>query len=1339
MANIYSVQDGNSYHWTDPNAWDGGVVPGKLDTAYIRHKFTRINSGSGYPYWTGTRDRMRVDSTSELPSAGSIYTYLTPSGEIIKIDYTSKDGSYINNCTIDHSYQEWQPGVTGSSVGMVRNDTVVFTQPTTIYLSGSADVSVNQVVVEDAGKFIIKDQATIRLDTTQGDARIFVRDGVLHMLDECTAIISGSSERGSTTTIYHQSYDFSQVLVSGSSDLRTRTRISSDIRSGSAILPVASAANFEAGDLISIYDEEATEIQGTLGPNDLYDPYNYKDTGSMFPISKRLKVRDQDETVQVVGKTGNNLTVRKFNGREGEIIGASTASVSPVEFTRRYGTGNGDFTGSKTSITVRSRHNSFVPGDSIVIGNSTYKVLAAGDKLIPYKFIDFSAGANLDDFLVDTQIGSGSSDAYKANSHFKTGSKLELDRDVIGYNEYYRSLHLKNTKLRDVKVTLSGSQIYNGSHHGGRMLGVAVNDCPYLRTRVTPFYNRPGNARAPFNGVYSSNQYQGNMEGNSQYIDTRTYSDFDTTPCTTHAVTVGIDALREDVTYTYNGFETGKAMLVRPAGTVSIHIRREGTSIHSLRVEEYVQELILDTTDSFEGGTKVYEGGTLVDHSTNQRIVKLASKVTNLRGYTDLAAQYALGNEDASIIPMYWSNSGNKTYHQNSATTSDRSRTDAMFKHSIYRHYWRMNSSGTTYSEINLGAEITLDAIGITDYYAYQGQYVKNFGIEVSTDGRTWQEVRARADEPRLGTQAGTHRIYKFNEVRAKFIRLNLGGTSATSNNYLSKISIYHFNGRGDTLELSNTSDINVGDEITIVSPHGRANNEYGYSREHVWRSNLRNGSKTEADYVGGPRDIYTVTAKSGNVITLDRTYEGDYLHPESYVYKLNRAITIKGANYLPAGFYYADDSAHIGKVELYNFSALYLGNATAEQGYFRRYPRGSFITIQNASIYYMEPDNFYTRGATVLMNNIFLNSTMGDLYNGANNSTAVVHGNLVQGHSCARLRLTADYYVYNTGNFYDSFRYGYMHNTYGDQPAPGYTVIRGNYIAYNDYMNIDWTHYHGKSGTNLVMHDNVYRQTAGYIRPYPGGMTLWTVGNRVEWPKPYPATLPHAYPWRTNMNLPVYITVGNDHIEKLPVFDHPNLSGRPYFVDDGRNMVIKDKHLPQFDMYAIHQNRTGAAFLSCNFQTPIKQPVKVRFELDYTTPQALDDYNYSSEPGRDWQVILVGPDGRRIAGRTLPYQRTFSTEVFEHSFTAEPGQYGFYLIKRHGGYNFKVMTYRNSKFSVFADDPESIYVSVNNFADHKVLMDRKRYLGAKIHTFDKKAGDNNDQRTGMKVRKIKF
>ena len=106
MATIISVTDGGKYHWNDPTAWVGGVVPtGSGDIAYIRHTFTQINSSSGYPYWEGVRDKIVVDSgTNFADTSGSFFTWIYPSMFKAQITYDSKSGNNLQNCRIKYFF-----------------------------------------------------------------------------------------------------------------------------------------------------------------------------------------------------------------------------------------------------------------------------------------------------------------------------------------------------------------------------------------------------------------------------------------------------------------------------------------------------------------------------------------------------------------------------------------------------------------------------------------------------------------------------------------------------------------------------------------------------------------------------------------------------------------------------------------------------------------------------------------------------------------------------------------------------------------------------------------------------------------------------------------------------------------------------------------------------------------------------------------------------------------------------------------------------------------------------------------------------------------------------------
>ena len=251
MATINSVTNGGKYHWNDPNAWDGGVVPtGSGDIAQIRHTFTLINSGSGYPHFTGVKDRIVVDSTSGFPgTSGSFFTWINPTMKKVQITYTHTGSStQFNNCRISQSYQAWEGGRigitdSGSNVGYIPNNAPVFTEPTTIFLRGSSTWHIGRVVVQDQAEFIIKDNAHLRLDSTSVASYVELQDAVFKMIDNTTASLAGNSERNSCL-VQHNAHNYASVLISGSSDLRTRTTLASSSVAGIGTLFVDDSSGF---------------------------------------------------------------------------------------------------------------------------------------------------------------------------------------------------------------------------------------------------------------------------------------------------------------------------------------------------------------------------------------------------------------------------------------------------------------------------------------------------------------------------------------------------------------------------------------------------------------------------------------------------------------------------------------------------------------------------------------------------------------------------------------------------------------------------------------------------------------------------------------------------------------------------------------------------------------------------------------------------------------------------------------------------------------------------------------------------------------------------------------
>jgi hypothetical protein len=1369
MANIYSAKFSGSKHWDDPTAWEGGVVPGPSDHAYIQSGFTAINDGSGIRPWDGKIDTIRVDSTSGFPTtSGSFYTYTYVTGRKIKIDYDTIDGDdYFVSCSIDHSYVSWSADHSGSIQGdttygtLLNNTPVIRTDHTHIYLSGSSEWHVNRVTVQDHAVFTVKDNATIALDSDLQDSYIYVLDAEVNILDNVTAILTGSTERNSSL-IHFSNNSYATLNISGSSDLRTRTSVSSTVAEKSGIIPVADSTGFAAGDIISVYstDEVHAQITPDHTSNSDYVPYYYTPTGSVFPYYRSHITEDKDETLQVTAVNGNNLVVSKMFPYEGEIV-SSENSVNRRSFQKSHGRAKSRFTGTKTTINVNSKNNQFKAGDKVTIGNSVYTVLEAADVLVPVKTIDFENGANLDDFWVDEYIGSGSTNEIKTNSGLVTGSRLEMSGSLVGTSNYYKALYLKDTYLRDCKVTLTGTVIRasDSNFDTNRMFGVTINEDVHNRDRVTPFYQRYGYSRAAFIGLFAEDLMY-STGGRSDYYtradgDILNDSDQISSGAREGDVEIQIDALRENLTFYYQGVEMGKGLNAnRRGGAVAIHLRREGTSIKKLIVEEYVQKLVLDTSDSFSNGTKVYLSGTEVEHPAGQKIVKLASSITDIRGYKNIPRDYHKNlNLTDCVVPVLWSNNGNQNRYRNSSTTSDRARIDSIFSDiNHYDYYFRTDANGNSYFDLNLGQEVTLDAVGIQFYHTlpshYIGQYIKNFGVEYSTDGHNWTVAKERADDTRLSSQEGDYRIFQFTEITARFLRFNVGGASNTTENRIMAIGIYRFNGRGSTIELNNTSDIGVGDTIAFFNPRGiRAGGYTSVRLNGSYRASIKAGSTTADDYVGKASLLYQVTAKTGNIITLDRLVEGQEIHEDTLIVKMNRSITVKSqagtGNTIPFGLFYSDSASNPGIISIKNVAALSLGDNSRERNYFYRHSYLSLMEIFNCSLYYIHPQSpTFNNSGHVRKNNTWINLSSMPNRGSRTYSDHKASGEIISAQNYQFKGNFANHSYY-TGNIIDAGRYVYVNYHSTPQSISEYSLnIRGNYIQFMDWMSYEIGFNNGEEAAPKVFnyYDNIERQS-GYPRPQGNHpMTYTGKPNLNQGSRTYPQVKEEGFRWFNDCNLHYYSTLGRDHHTRDIFYNAEYVSRRPYLLDD-RSVIIQNPDFKnQYDIIPFYQNRPEAVYLSAYFHIDSEQEIRVQHNTTYKNDLGTyyDEYlGGLTSSNKHFRCLLIY-ENRTVVGRTMPLSLDFTTSTFDETITAKPGYYLYVMLGRTRNSGTRVMTFKNMNFAVSGNTPNDITILNNSFDHYKLFKNpQKMNLGSMFTK--QKAVKKSATRSTVKLRKFRF
>ena len=1399
MATINSVTNGGQFHFNDPTAWSGGSVPGKGDSAVIAHTFTLINSGSGYHYWSGVKRRIVVDSTTGFAStSGSFYTYTYPGTHKIQVMYDSLDSNEFFYCRISSSYANgkgesptWEAGYSGSFVGILRNDTPVFTEPTTIYVSSSAEWHVDHIRVHDQGRLIIKDNAHLALDSSTRDSYIGAEDGDIQIIGNVTCSLTGSTERNSGL-IQHDDIQWSNVLVSGSSDLRARTEVKTAAAAGAGKILVNDESGFGVGDFISIYHESKDNYKLQISPdaNNTVEYYSYGSNPSshhqsnhpigtlhtqsnVYPNNAHIQTKDNNEVMQVVKTATDTLYVKKMYAREGKVV--ATNSLSRQAYLRTRGFAK-SFSGNRVILEINSGHNTFREGDTIVTDTGVVAtILKIKDKLRTYKDIDFATDNDpLQHFIIDPFIGSGSNIDYRATSHLITGSyglSIGVGNDSYGdafgtSTSRYRRIFLKDTKMRDVKVTISGSQFggpEDSAYSDTRMVGVQIQQCPYLRSRVMPFYGMPDDSPGPYIGIYSDDVWWGKESGDYLQFDTdgAPWSD---TPQRTKPSTMIIDSLRTDTSYHWNGHKVGCTVHNGHSGGITLNLRGYDSTIRSMKVEEYVQEVLLDTTAAIPVGTTIYETGTEVAHTTEQKVVKLAYSIKDIRGYENLLAVYAnhyTYNDSNALasgsIPTFFSNEGDKIYHQTSTTTDARSRIGAMFYHDNDDDLvFRTKNSGDREFVLNLGEPTTFDALTINGRYfnSYRSRTatLNGFGIEVSNDGVSYSVVREQANDTRKPRgQAGT-RMFTFTEVTARFLKIKLNGGSASANNYISHLGLYHFNGRGSTIELNDASHLEVGNTISIMQSSPGIGEEYAYANYGEWRTAAKAGTESDANYVGGFDHNYKITAINGNVITLNKNIESQTVRPDDIVVKLDRSIMVKSDNYIPFGPYYANNNDSNFRFEYYNAAFMNMGNGSRERMYLYSHSQTGNCELSNCVFNYMEQASMYSNdGGKVDLNNVYNNMNTWYQRGSRKYSTTITHGNLINVYYIIP-RVMIGLGMTFTGNLCFSTRYILLHYHSGpEQPSNnGTNIFRNNYFRFNDYYEKDATDVGALAynSQDYAYFDNVINlgQGQGYMRDIGMHQDVMKSKHRNEsaniWPPIYLS--PIRTNNHTNFNTKRQST-GNDgqYTANLIPGDCMETGYEPTLrIGAGRSTYRrKPGTKEEFQFIAEHHNRNAQPVFACKFHVFETQPVRVNTSFDYYMDKGIV-YNDRSADEHFMRIMVVDPDGRTIgpAETISPSEFPYTTHTFEKFIpAAKPGPYLVVINQFSYLYAGVMMYYKNTSCQIKGGKPSAIQVLMNGFYNHQLMMDKSKIDPGGGLTIGTEAFIDNPTRTTVKFRSIRF
>lgn len=846
MAAISSVTGSGltapTYNWNDIAAWQGGVVPTSADDVTIRAFSTTINQ-SAISKWTSGTITITVASTSGFPATGYFYTG-TSRGEVLKINYTGLTGTTFTGCTLDltDSFYYWDLG------GQISNGAYVHSPAPIINIPTGVTASCNSLTVLGGGWLNIAAGGILRSYSfiTHRDGRI-IGKGSAGSVGKIQITRTEPNIGFYTAENYQMS-----ILDLDGGETRTYAALTSPISTGGGVATIGTATNgsFAVGDEIAIYDSKP----GAKGKRTrLYTVF--RDTTQDF--------RAMDEGFDVVGVSGSNLYLGRRNGARGTIKQSSTL-------------------GSQKILTVdKNDHLSqmnFKAGDKVVINNAVYTVDKVEESTYDVATYDFQSGSTLSDFIANEDISI--EDAWSLDAYGAYAS-----------NTSFNALVNKSIWRREIQMEVEMSPLsqYTTGTRGTDQFGLIFNYDPSWR-------------KGHRTGVDSVKT--GNMKINDS-TDTMLINERATTASDWMIMSRDADGLKTLVqtprTYKldlrnnmmkiyidneqiYERFQTSGGM----RGLFGVYAwNNTNARFKRITYRAACQNLYITTTDTFTNGHVVYESGAEIAHATGRRVLKLSSRISNIEGHDDLAFAYR-GAYDSGVWPVV--NGLNADSNTNIAATW-------IINHDMNIDYYHdLGTTANRFITLDLTKQRTFTHVTFTPRAEEMGSLPGMNGVTIygSNDGSTWTTIYATANDTKryqnsqwynqLGIYAVGTQSYRY----IKFLTNGHSGTANTTYNRYVNVGVHDFSA-GFKITLNNASDFAVGDIISVLCHNG------WYSVDDSQTYTAVKAAQNPDTYLWTANTHSTITAISGNTLTLSSPINWGYLEGGETVVKVNRNFKVEG------------------------------------------------------------------------------------------------------------------------------------------------------------------------------------------------------------------------------------------------------------------------------------------------------------------------------------------------------------------------------------------------------------------------------------------------------------
>jgi hypothetical protein len=870
-----SFYPGFSASWNDPTIWSEGIVPTSSDQAFIRGIRTTVNFASGYLPFFGTQS-ITVASTVGFPVSGSFYTY-TDRDEEIRLNYITCSATQFISASIDTSYYSWSYDVFPNTEslpsklgGVIPNGAFVQFRPGTIYIDPSmgtirltSSFTNPALTIENGGDVRMRSGSTLALGgyLQLNDGTFMMTGSGLFQFDNSYA--SASTEAGvqrNINGIVASDTNLQYLIVEGDEN-RTNTTLSQNAIVGDHYLTVNDVSGFEIDDDIFVGERNLTQSRTDNG-------FRNQNVGTFSSWDECFEVAGID-----VGT--NRLYVKRFRSIDA-IIKA---------------------TASSTELVVDGER--FLVGDKVLINNelrTITQVTGSYDFLL--KDYNFSTGSDLTDWTTDVTRSIFFSDWNLSSSYGLTQFTSTAYRHI-----FVRDIMLDNVKVeawisnfRGITEGSASRNEYGVYIQAEPMIdadiGVATLNNQPLRTAFTiqPSFSRMYLRQKNVDNDIINNSYTGSypidglkkitLESSKGFV--RGYVD---------------DTLIFDEVIRNNSF-WGRCGLYTNGNDAFICTRYKVYAKHT--------KITLDSPITVNIEDKIKETGIEYNHTVGDQVIKLASIVTDPLEFKDLAFAYR-GAEEYQTDPIADSGSFPYIWGTNSSGSYNSDWVRFTLNVGDYITNYALGTGFTRSVIIDFNKPIEFNRVAFLENFLTNGQSMTAsrgiqfsgsndvIGAGVALTASNWVPLTSSIVDFRRRTSNETFRSFDVGGPHTyRFLRIETQGltqATTTENTFRSfRIRLNYSN----SIQLNNTSDLNIGDEIALIS---RYNITPIPAITNYSALIFPSSSLTTASFLDSFTQHYTIISKSaGNVLFLDKPFEEGNPEKKDTVVKLNRPLKFSGS-----------------------------------------------------------------------------------------------------------------------------------------------------------------------------------------------------------------------------------------------------------------------------------------------------------------------------------------------------------------------------------------------------------------------------------------------------------